>query len=379
MQQSRLRVCVEKQLAAFKLSVEFEVGTEILVLFGPSGAGKTQTLNAIAGLATPDAGEITLDGVTFFRSDTDQPINIPARKRGVGYVFQHYALFPHLTAMENIAYSLWRKPEAHKHALDLLRRMHLAPLAFRYPHQLSGGQQQRVAIARALAAEPKVLLMDEPFSALDRAIRESLHKDIRSLQMESELIVIYVTHNLDDALAVGHRLALVSDGCVQQTGSPTDVLRRPASRESLRILGVRNVFEAKVIALTEKELCLDWQGLLIKASAQQAEVGEVVTLYIRPEMISVTSADRFPDRQSLYNKIIGRVTGCLIGQHHRTLTVRLQNECEVEVYLPGLADDSSSLSDGEEIELALPRDSVNVLSEKSAFHPVSSRQRNSRA
>lgn len=207
--------------------MQFEVGAEILVLFGPSGAGKTQTLNAIAGLVTPDAGEISLDGDLFFRASgktrDGQPFNLPARKRRVGYVFQQYALFPHLTALENVSYALWRQPQARARAEALLERMRLAELPNRYPHELSGGQQQRVAIARALAMEPRVLLMDEPFSALDSEIRKQLHQDLLKLQAEAELIVIYVTHNVDDAFTVGHRLAVVRDGRIERIGPPADV------------------------------------------------------------------------------------------------------------------------------------------------------------
>lgn len=219
----RLQVNIEKRLDTFNLSVQIEVGAEILVLFGPSGAGKTQTLNAIAGLMTPDAGEITLDGTVFFRSSENKAINLPARKRHVGYVFQQYALFPHLTALENVAYALWRQPHARERAQALLERMHLTDLAHRYPHELSGGQQQRVAIARALAMEPRVLLLDEPFSALDSEIRKRLHEDLLRLQAEAQLIVIYVTHNLEDAFTVGHRMAVVRNGRIERTGAPRDI------------------------------------------------------------------------------------------------------------------------------------------------------------
>ena len=218
-----LKVNIEKRLASFNLSVQIEVGAEILVLFGPSGAGKTQTLNAIAGLTTPDAGEITLDGTVFFRSPETagkQPsINLPARKRRVGYVFQQYALFPHLSALDNVSYALWRQPRARQRAEALLDRMRLAELANRYPHELSGGQQQRVAIARALAMEPRVLLLDEPFSALDSEIRTQLHQDLLRLQAEAELIALYVTHNLEDAYTVGHRLAVVRNGRIERLQS----------------------------------------------------------------------------------------------------------------------------------------------------------------
>jgi molybdate transport system ATP-binding protein len=228
---ARLKVNIEKRLASFNLNVDLEVGAEILVLFGPSGAGKTQTLNAIAGLVTPDRGEITLDDAVFFRSPANgaSALNLPARKRRVGYVFQQYALFPHLSAVGNVAYPLWRQADARKRAEALLERMKLAELADRYPHELSGGQQQRVAIARALAMDPHVLLMDEPFSALDSEIRKQLHQDLRRLQAESGLTVIYVTHNLEDAFTVGHRLALMRDGQIERIGKPSDVYPTPDS------------------------------------------------------------------------------------------------------------------------------------------------------
>lgn len=223
----RLKVNIEKRLDTFNLSVQLEVGAEILVLFGPSGAGKTQTLNAIAGLMTPDAGEITLDGTIFFRSSgepgKDAMLNFPARNRRVGYVFQQYALFPHLTALDNVSYALWRQSDARQRAKALLDRMRLSELAHRYPHELSGGQQQRVAIARALAMDPHLLLMDEPFSALDSEIRGQLHQDLIKLQAESELVVIYVTHNLEDAFTVGHRLAVLRNGKIERIGKPREI------------------------------------------------------------------------------------------------------------------------------------------------------------
>ena len=239
MEAPSLRIDFEKRLAAFNLRVRLEVGAEILVLFGPSGAGKTQTLNAVAGLTTPDAGEILLGDTPFFRSgDNGNASNLAPRHRRVGYVFQQYALFPHLTAVENVAYALWRQPGARERAEGLLERMHLAQLSNRYPHELSGGQQQRVAIARALAMKPRVLLMDEPFSALDSPTRRRLHQDLVELQQEERLIVIYVTHNLADAFAVGHRLAIMRDGRIEQVGVPEDVRRNPANPLVLAALGL---------------------------------------------------------------------------------------------------------------------------------------------
>ncbi len=234
-----LKLDFEKRLAPFDLRVRLEVGAEILVLFGPSGAGKTQTLNAIAGLTTPDSGEIELGGEAFFRAGPNgNAFNLPPRKRRVGYVFQQYALFPHLTALENVAYALWRQPAARAEAEALLERVHLSGLSQRYPHELSGGQQQRVAIARALAMRPRVLLLDEPFSALDGPTRRRLHQDLVTLQREEALTVVYVTHNLADAFAVGHRLAIMREGRIEQVGVPEDVRRNPANPLVLAALGI---------------------------------------------------------------------------------------------------------------------------------------------
>ena len=247
-QQPRLKIDIEKRLASFQLHMRMEVDAEILVLFGPSVAGKTQTLNAIAGLVTPDSGEISLDGTVFFQKSAArngrQFLNLPARNRRVGYVFQQYALFPHLTALENVAFALWRKPSASIRAHELLEKMRLADLAHRYPHELSGGQQQRVAIARAMAMNPRVLLMDEPFSAMVTAIRRQLHQDLKGLQADSNLIVVYVTHNHADALAVGHRLAIVESGRIHQIGAPQDVYRKPATPMVKEILGIADMNSA---------------------------------------------------------------------------------------------------------------------------------------
>lgn len=241
MNEARLKINIEKRLAAFTLTVRMEVGAEILVLFGASGAGKTQTLNAVAGLMTPDRGEITLDGEEFFRSHDERGralVNLPTRQRRVGYVFQSYALFPHLTAVENVAFALWRRPDARRRAQVLLERMRLGQWANRYPHELSGGQQQRVAIARALMMEPRVLLMDEPFSALDSPTRKRLHQELTQLQSESGLVVIYVTHNLEDAFAIGHRLAIMREGSIEQVGEPRAVFSRPANVAVKELLDV---------------------------------------------------------------------------------------------------------------------------------------------
>jgi putative spermidine/putrescine transport system ATP-binding protein len=209
---------------------------EFVSLLGPSGCGKTTSLRLIAGLEHPDGGRIVIDG----RDVTD----LPAQRRGIGMVFQQYALFPNLSAYENIAFALRlrRRPkeEVRRRVAELLALVHLEEAADRYPHQLSGGMQQRVALARALAVEPPLLLLDEPLSALDAAIRDELRTELRRLQRQLELTVIYVTHDQAEAMALSDRIVVMEQGRVSQVGTPQELYDRPATRFAAGFIGVSN-------------------------------------------------------------------------------------------------------------------------------------------
>ena len=359
-----LTVDAQRRMGSFELDVRLDVAAETLVLFGPSGAGKTTTLNVIAGLLTPDAGEITLDGVALYRRGRPGPaLDLPARQRRIGYVFQNYALFPHMTALENAAYALWRKPEAHARAGAQLERVHLSHLADRYPHELSGGQQQRVALARALAAEPRVLLLDEPFSTLDAGVRERLQRDLRDLQAELGLVMLYVTHRLEDAFALGHRLAVIRDGRVAQVGRIEDVLRRPANRAVAQIMGIRNLLRARVVSADAQGVQLDWEGLALTAPPQPVEVGAEVTAYIRPEEVKVV----YPDRPLVgvvgQNLADGVIIENLPGAGLRELRILLENGLEIEMRFPAYAYASLRLERGARVRLALRRDALTILTD----------------
>jgi molybdate transport system ATP-binding protein len=359
---ARLIVDIEKRLATFPLRVQLHVNTEILVLFGPSGAGKSVTLHALAGLITPDSGVITFDSRPFFRRYRSGPaINVPARKRRVGYVFQHYALFPHLTAIGNVAYALWRQRDSRQRAMALLERMRLAHLVDRYPHELSGGQQQRVAIARALAAEPQVLLLDEPFSGLDAGVREHLQRDLRRLQKELGLVVLYVTHSLEDAFAVGHRLALIGDGQVEQIGPIAEVFRRPATSQAAAILGVRNLFRARVAEATPEGLLLDWHGLPLEAPPQMANVGDTITAYIRPEDVKILYPDRPLTSAVRHNQVTGSIIDSRSHSSSQTLRIAIPNGQEIEVRFPVYAYTPLRLIAGEHIRLSLRKEGLVIL------------------
>ncbi len=218
--------------------IDLDVATgELVALLGPSGSGKTSLLRIIAGLETPDAGTVAFHG--------EDATARHARERQVGFVFQHYALFGHLTIFENVAFGLRVRPRAQrlseaalqKRVNDLLELVQLAGLADRHPHQLSGGQRQRIALARALAVEPRVLLLDEPFGALDARVRQELRRWLRRLHDEVHVTSVFVTHDQEEALEVADRVVVMNHGRIEQIGTPEDVYEHPATSFVLEFLG----------------------------------------------------------------------------------------------------------------------------------------------
>ncbi|MGH6802082.1 MAG: ABC transporter ATP-binding protein [Methyloceanibacter sp.] len=218
------------QASPIPLDIELSVAPgEILALVGPSGSGKSTALRAIAGLYVPSGGRVVCNGSIWL--DGAAGILVPARERRVGMVFQSYALFPHLTAVENVMEALGdvRPEERRGQARALLARMHLEGLEDRRPALLSGGQQQRVAVARALARRPDILLLDEPFSAVDRVTRRGLRRELMELRRELSMPVILVTHDLDDVIRLADRMCVLNGGQILQTGTVEEVMARPAS------------------------------------------------------------------------------------------------------------------------------------------------------
>ncbi|ACL24275.1 ABC transporter ATP-binding protein [Chloroflexus aggregans] len=372
--QPQLHVDFRRQLGHLTLRMQLQVGPEILVLFGPSGAGKTQTLQAIAGLMTPDEGLIKLnETILFRRRPGERMINLPPRHRRIGYVFQQYALFPHMTALENVAFPLGRSNDARQHALALLEKMHLAHVAHRKPHELSGGQQQRVAIARALATNSPVILFDESFSALDQPVRDRLHADLRALQAERGLIVIYVTHNLNDAFAVGHRVAIVTEGHVEQVGPLTEVYRYPVSVQVARILGIRNLMQVQVIGQETDRVWLDWQGWRIEASslAQSVAVGQMVHAFINPVEIRLVYPDRPSHRFTGCNLLPARIVGRHADRYLHQLIIAVGSST-LEVAYPYTAYAGLDTNVGSEVQISFRPESVVIIPERSTTQIASS-------
>jgi len=240
---------VSKKFGAFAAlrDVSFEVRAgELVALLGPSGCGKTTLLRIVAGLETADRGVVLFDG--------QDASGRQAGERRVGFVFQHYALFRHMTVFENVAFGLRVRPRALRpsdeeivgRVTNLLKLVQLDYLGDRYPGQLSGGQRQRVALARALAVEPKVLLLDEPFGALDAKVRQELRRWLRRLHEEIQLTSVFVTHDQEEALELADRVVIMNEGRVEQDGSPEDVFEQPASPFVMNFLGSVNIFHGRV-------------------------------------------------------------------------------------------------------------------------------------
>lgn len=363
-----LEVDIEKRLDDFTLHVAFQVNREVLVLFGPSGSGKSMTLSCIAGLARPDQGLIRLDGCVLFESDGRRRREVPLHQRRIGYVFQSYALFPHMTVGQNLAYGIRGQRDARDRVEAMLARLHLYGLTDRYPHQLSGGQQQRVALGRALMIEPVLLLLDEPLAALDGAVRESLQTDLAGLQRELGLSVVYITHNLMDAFALGDRLAVIEAGRLQQVGPIQEVFQRPNSLTVAKITGVRNLLEGRVQSVSAKELVIAWRGHTILAPPSARVPGESVTFYMRPEDVKLLYPDRPLASTVQHNRFVGRVLRAMPAGTWVTVWLAVETgdaqdgeDIGLESRLPMRAYRALGLEVGATVAFSLRREGIMLL------------------
>ena len=235
-------VDIEKDLGAFRLKAKFEAENETLALLGPSGCGKSMTLRCIAGIETPDRGRIVLDGVTLF--DSEQKINLNPQQRRTGLMFQNYALFPNMTVLQNLRAGARREKDPQKRQAmiaAILERFGLTELANRYPRQLSGGQQQRVALARMLVSDPGILLLDEPFSALDSHLRFRMEQEVRQVIRDFGKTVLLVSHDRDEVYRMSDSIAIMDSGEIQVTGSRRDVFADPRTRKGAILTGCKNI------------------------------------------------------------------------------------------------------------------------------------------
>ncbi|MGM0605432.1 MAG: ABC transporter ATP-binding protein [Halobacteriota archaeon] len=302
-------------IALNDVSVRIDDG-EFFTLVGPSGCGKTTTLRLIAGFESPTAGTIRFDG--------DDVSGFPPETRGVGVVFQSYALFPHMSVGENVAYGLHFSdpPDGRtreERVTELLDLVDLPGMADRDPETLSGGQQQRVALARALAPGPRVLLLDEPMSALDAQLRERLRLQVKRIQSVLGVTTVYVTHDQAEALSISDRVAVMNGGSIEQVGTPRDVYRRPASPFVARFVGDNNVFSGRVDSVESVADGADRITVLVEGTAfaiepaavsRSVRPGDDVTFCVRPEWLRVADSAGDTDGElKESNAIEATVTG----------------------------------------------------------------------
>ena len=267
------------------INLDIEPG-EFITLLGPSGSGKTTLLNLLAGFQSLDGGEILVDG---------KPVhNVPTHKRGFGMVFQSYALFPNMTVTQNVAFPLRMagvdRATTERRVAETLEIMRLSAHAYKSPSEMSGGQQQRVAIARAIVMRPKVVLMDEPLSALDRRLRESIQIEIRDLHQTIGSTILFVTHDQGEALTMSDRIAVLDAGKIVQIGRPLEIYRHPSNRFVASFVGESNLIEAEIVQKRGTTVTLkNRAGYVFDAESRDAiDVGRV-TVLVRPERIAIAN------------------------------------------------------------------------------------------
>lgn len=290
------------------LTLDVEKG-EFLTLLGPSGCGKTTTLRLIAGFEKPDAGSICINGTPVA---TDGRF-VPAEKRNIGMVFQDYALFPHLNVFDNVGFGMkGRKKDKRKRVDEMLLLVGLDGYGKRMPYELSGGQQQRVALARALAPNPDLLLLDEPFSNLDAALRVQVRAEVRQILRAANTTTVFVTHDQEEALSLSDKVAVIFHGDLQQVGAPSDLYTRPTTRDVASFIGEANFLPAQAYG-TRAHSALGELRLL------KAQEGEIDVL-IRPDMLHLLPTDEGTPATVIWREYYG---------HNQRLGLRLQDGTEL--------------------------------------------------
>jgi molybdate transport system ATP-binding protein len=286
---------------------------ELIALIGPSGGGKTTLLRMIAGLANPAEGQISCSGETWL--DTEQGKSLSPQQRRIGYVFQDYALFPHMSAIHNIEAALLHLPKAERRnkSSALIEMVNLGGLENRLPAQLSGGQRQRIALARALARDPKVLLMDEPFSAVDQVTRRKLQYELVQLRQRINLPIIFVTHDLNDAMLLADRIYAISHGVTLQNGPPLELICSPDNVAVARLMDIKNIFTGLVIGHDEdNELTrIKWLDYELEARLQtQHNPGATIDWVIPPSYIVLHRRHRpsHGERENPVHGVVGELT-----------------------------------------------------------------------
>ena len=339
---------------------------ELLALVGPSGSGKTTLLRTIAGLEGQDGKSIISCRGDIWQDSTAGVFLSPQQRR-TGLVFQDYALFPHMSALQNVLAAMEHIPGPlrHERASEILSRVHLGGLEDRYPKELSGGQKQRVSLARALARDPSVLLLDEPFSAVDQVTRNKLYRELSELRQRVETPIILVTHNLEEATLLADKLCILHHGRTLQEGSVTDVMARPASALVARLIDMRNLFRGTFLdrATPDDPYRIQWGDHVIEVkSASDIPVGKEVDWVVPGSGVILHRQDR-PSNGDRENPLRGHGSNLLrIGDTVRvSLDVDDRAETRIIFQLSSRVANRNNLSQGAEISVSLAADSIHIM------------------
>jgi molybdate transport system ATP-binding protein len=341
--------------AEFSLDIEFQAGAGVTALFGPSGAGKTLTLDSIAGFMRPDAGRILLDDQILF--DAASRVSLRPQQRNCGYVFQNYALFPHMTLRQNLVFAAERQPrlERHRRVNEMLDRFHLTDVSGRRPHEVSGGQKQRCSIARALIGSPRLLLLDEPARGLDAPLRAELYSLLRQIRPEFRIPILLVTHDLEECFELAEDMLIIREGRIVQSDSPRKILDQPANVEVARLLGISNLFEAEITALDpgRNTSRLKFQNHEITGTYFPGRLlGDRVWLCVRAEELR---AMRHNGSRPGPNQIPAK----LLRVSEKPQLVRLEFSAEISVDMP--RQEFEKQKDNRDWVVEFPPDSLRVL------------------
>ena len=351
-----LEVRIKKTVGSFRLNVSLNADKAASGIIGPSGGGKSMTLKCIAGLFTPDSGTIKLNDTILFSSDLR--INLPPRKRNLGYVFQNYALFPHLTLSQNIAYGikhLDRNTQKRK-VTEMISRMRLTGFEKQYPSQLSGGQQQRAALGRTLITEPSLLLLDEPLSALDNHNKHLLEKELVSIIKNNyDGIVLLVTHNIEEAYRICDNITVIDEGKNIQSGSKEDIVRAPINSVAARITGCKNLLPSTIIDENGNYFTLRSGELIFKAKKSNVNVSGRVIAGIRAHDLSFPPIDSVTENTFVCD-VMERVKGMF-----STTTVVNCYGCELRTETAHAAEPHAAEWENERMMIHIPPEKVFLM------------------